>query len=96
MGKPHNSRFVLGNVLRGWFEGSFSDKETAWRFLSKRFLLSYPCPQGRSVSLYVFERNSYGLEQFVLCRVGTTWRGPLSRSKTLSKCKRAGTLALNP
>lgn len=89
-------RYVLGNILRGWFEGSFPDTETAWRYLSKRFLLSYPSREGRSVCLYVHERNSYGLEQFVRCRTGTTWRGPLSRSKTLAKCKRADILALNP
>lgn len=88
--------YVLGNILRGWFEGSFTDSDEAWRYLSRRFLLSYPCPSGRGVALYVHEKNSYGLEQFVLRRVGITWRGTLPRTKVLAKCQRAGTLALNP
>lgn len=89
-------RYVLGNVLRGWFEGNFSDAETAWRYLSKRFLLSYPCQQGRGVSLYVYEANTYGLEQAVLRRVGLTWRGTLPKASVLAACKRANILALNP
>jgi hypothetical protein len=89
-------RYVLGNILRGWFEGNFTDGDTAWRYLSKRFLLSYPSRAGRSVSLYVHEKNPYDLDQFVLCRAGITWRGALPRAKVLSVCKRANTLALNP
>lgn len=88
-------RYVLGNILRGWFEGNFVDSETAWRCLSKRFLLSYPSREGRSVSMYVHEKNAYGLEQFVLRRTGVTWRGPLSKAKIL-KYQRATMLALNP
>ena len=94
--KRRGRRYILGNILRGWFEGHFSDTETAWQHLSKRFLLSYPSKQGRSVSLYVHEPNSYGLDQFVLCRTGVTWRGSLSKHKALSACKRATILALNP
>jgi len=89
-------RYVLGNILRGWFEGKFEDSETAWKYLSRRFLLSYPSRAGRSVSMYVQEKNSYGLEQFVLRQVGTTWRGSLPRKQVLTKCYRAHTLALNP
>jgi hypothetical protein len=94
--KQKRKKYILGNVLRGWFEGYFADANTAWRYLSKRFLLSYPARQGRGVSLYVYEHNSYGLEQFVLCRTGITWRGSLPKSTVLSTCQHANVLSLNP
>lgn len=90
MGKHNKQLYVLGNILRGWFEGRFVDSDEAWRYLSRRFLLSYPCASGRSVALYVHEKN------YVLRRVGITWRGALPRTAVLRKCQRAGTLALNP
>lgn len=89
-------RYVLGNFLRGWFEGRFTDADSAWKHLSRRFLLSYPSRAGRIVALYVHEKNSYELEQFVLRRVGITWRGSLPKAKVLRVCHRADILALNP
>lgn len=95
MKRQVKTRYVLGNILRGWFEGKFADDQTAWRMLSRRFLLSYPASTGRSVSMYKREVNKYGLEQWVVCRIGITWRGRLPR-KIVLKYKRSMILTMNP
>lgn len=64
--------FILGNCLRGCFEGEFSSLETAWDVLSARFLKSYPAREGRHVLMWVKEPNGYGIPDTVLCRQGTT------------------------
>ena len=64
--------FILGNCLRGCFEGEFSSLETAWDVLSARFLLSYPAAEGRHVLMWVKEPNKYGIPDTVLCRQGVT------------------------
>jgi hypothetical protein len=64
--------FILGNCLRGCFEGEFSSLERAWDVLSARFLLSYPATEGRHVLMWVRELNKYWLPDTVLCREGVT------------------------
>ena len=65
-----NKTYVLGNVLRGWYEGRFSSIDEAWSFLSRRFMIGFPTVNntGRSVAMYVMEPNSYGLMQNVKCK----------------------------
>lgn len=67
--------FLLGNILRGWFSGEFLSADEAWKYLSRRFLLSYPAKAGRSVSLYVYEPNQYGESQWLRVKLDITWRG---------------------
>lgn len=64
--------YILGNCLRGYFDGNFSSLEDAWKILSYRFLKSYPCSVGRDVIMYVVEENSYGILQYIICRYGIT------------------------
>lgn len=52
-------KYLLGNFLRGAFEGDFASLEEAWEWLSDRFLLSYPAEGGRHVLMYVYEANQY-------------------------------------
>ena len=58
--------FRLGNCLRGYFEGEFNDIDTAWKYLSQRFLLSYPVEagEGRHVEMLIHKENEYGLEGY--------------------------------
>ena len=70
-------KFVIGNILRGWFQGEFTTIEHAEEELGKRFMISYPTdgmensppePGARGVELFVKERNKYGFEQHLLCK----------------------------
>jgi hypothetical protein len=82
--------YTLGNWLRGFCEGRFESEGEAWRWLSRRFLLSFPCKAGRLVSMYVTEVNPYGHEQRLICRKGElTWRGHLPKAQVLKRCKPA-------
>ena len=78
--------YYLGNCLRGYIEGSFSDMETAWKVLSARFLLSFPSTSGRKVILLVKEENAYGFEQALICKSGLTSLEPVDEEET-DKCK---------
>ena len=64
-------RYQLGNILRGTVEGEFKSLEEAWDILSYRFMLSYPTESGggRSVHMSVQEKNKFGYDQFIQCRV---------------------------
>ena len=63
-------KYKLGNFLRGFFEGYFKDTDTAWKYLSHRFFLSYP--GRRHVYMETFGENRFGFEEFMLCRKGLT------------------------
>jgi len=74
-------RFVIGNFLRGWFEGKFETIDEAVKGLGERFTISYPTCDGsnkldlkggRSTILYVYEENEYDLRQFLKCRLVDT------------------------
>lgn len=64
--------YILGNCLRGSFEGEFSSIDEAWKILSARFLQSFPSDGGRSVIMKVYKKNEFDLEQFILCKTGIT------------------------
>jgi hypothetical protein len=81
------TEYKLGNWLRGFFRGRFASDEMAWIYLSNRFLLSYPSEQGRHVYMSKME-TIYGIEQYVICREGTTSLEKKSRAVVLRLCKR--------
>lgn len=86
--EPAVKRYVLGNWLRGTYEGEFSSVEEAWLWLSHRFLLSYPSSSGRMVYMKVHEVNAYGLLQYVLCKEGyTSLAQAASKEEVLACCK---------
>ena len=62
--------FILGNCLRGYFEGDFLGHDHAWNVLTSFFVGHYPGK--RHVSMCVKEENKYGYEQRILCRNGIT------------------------
>jgi len=62
--------YIIGNCLRGYFEGEFRDLEHALEYLPARFDLSYPSEGGRSVHMVVKSLNSFGFEQHQTC-----WQG---------------------
>ena len=76
-------KYKLGNFLRGGFKGEFGSLEEAWNELGTDFLNACPCEDynpdskayytslegGRTVCMYVYEENAYGIEEFVKCRV---------------------------
>lgn len=84
-------RYVLGNCLRGYFEGEFTSQEDAWRWLSKRFLLAFPSGSGRTVDMYVHEKNHYGLEQWVRCQGGVTSINHVCSEDAIERCKFSST-----
>lgn len=79
-------RFVLGNCLRGYFEGNFASTEAAWQYLSARFLLSFPSADGRIVSMKVWEENKYQIEEWVTCRQDTTYLGKKNETAVRRLC----------
>jgi hypothetical protein len=80
--------FILGNCLRGCFEGEFSSLDHAWGVLSARFLKSYPAREGRSVLMWVREPNQYGLPDTVLCRKGVTSVDPAPEDE-VTACRKS-------
>ena len=76
--------YKLGNCLRGGFQGEFDSIDDAWIQLGTDFLLAYPCdvynrdtgqydidPNGsRSVVMYVKQENTFGIVEFVKCKIG--------------------------
>jgi hypothetical protein len=68
------STYVLGNHLRGFFEGAFSSVDEAWSILSRRFLLSYPTESGngRSVIMKTKATNVFGYQDWATCKEGVT------------------------
>lgn len=84
-------RYVLGNFLRGAYEGEFETLEEAWEWLSDRFLLSYPSEGGRHVQMYVYEPNPYGLGNGVqtLCKQEYTSLIKHPKEEVLERCKKS-------
>lgn len=78
--------YILGNILRGFFEGRFASQDEAWKFLSRRFLMSFPARRGRHVSMWVQETH-YGIKQNVVCKEGYTWCGHKPRRSVLRLCR---------
>ncbi len=79
--------YVLGNWLRGSFEGEFASVDEAWRYLSARFLLSYPSKAGRHVFMKVRELNNYGIEQLVTCKADVTSLEKIDREEVMTCCR---------
>lgn len=50
--KKKKEKYVLGNMLRGWFEGEFTSDEQAWKSLSRDFDKAFPSKGGRQVYMY--------------------------------------------
>jgi len=50
--KKKMEKYVLGNILRGWFDGEFTSDEQAWKILSKQFDKAFPSENGRGVYMY--------------------------------------------
>ena len=86
MTKKKLKTFILGNCLRGCFEGDFTSQEKAWKILSARFLMSYPAREGRSVLMWVHEENQYGMMDTIKCQVGVTSLAEVSPDE-LSQCR---------
>lgn len=82
-------KYIIGNWLRGYFEGEFEDISTAWSYLSNRFLLSYPSTGGRHVNLWVEDANEYGFKDTKLCKQDVTELNNLPEREVLEKCKEA-------
>ena len=72
------NRYVLGNCLRGSFEGKFSSIDEAWEILSARFLQSFPAEKGRHVIMRIEKENEYGLSDLINCKTGITSLTPVS------------------
>lgn len=82
------NRFVAGNWLRGFFEGEFTTIEEAWKYLSKRFLLSYPSSTGRHIYMFIEKENEYGHNQLIICKKGVTEISDnLTEKVVLKRCK---------
>lgn len=85
------NKYVIGNWLRGYFEGQFDNQQQAWEHLGKRFLLSYPTEsgRGRDVTLWVKETNQYDITDLVPCQEGECHYGDIdiSDKSILSKTK---------
>jgi hypothetical protein len=64
--------FILGNCLRGCYQGQFTSMSAAWKVLSARFLKSFPNKGGLMVSMWVREKNHYGIEDTLICKQGVT------------------------
>ncbi len=76
------NRYMLGNLLRGGWAGTFESLDDAWLQLGSRFLLSFPCDQfdkesgeyvenkngSRFVQMYIHKENEFGIECKVLCK----------------------------
>jgi hypothetical protein len=85
-------KYILGNCLRGWTGGEFKSDEEAWKVLSKMFLIAFP-PAGRSVQLFKREVNTYGFEQYILCKTGHTKKNNrLKKEDVIKQCKGAYTI----
>lgn len=83
-------RFVAGNWLRGYYEGTFASLEEAWSFLSTRFLLSYPSEgAGRHIGMWVEEPNAYGIKELIQCKQDVTERNSLDPEEVRRKCKQS-------
>lgn len=82
-------KYIIGNWLRGYFEGTFEDIDQAWSYLSNRFLLSYPATGGRHVSMWVEQPNDFGFTQAELCKEDVTEINDLNKALVLHKCKEA-------
>jgi len=82
-------KYIIGNWLRGYFEGEFEDIQTAWSYLSNRFLLSYTSTGGRHVCMWVNEPNEYGFTESKLCKQDVTELNNLSEAQVMDKCKEA-------
>jgi len=78
-------RYVLGNCLRGTFEGKFTSVDEAWEKLSARFLQSFPSPTGRAVSMKVEKENEFGFNQLILCKKGVTSLAEVSADVLLAE-----------
>lgn len=79
--------YVGGNWLRGFAEGEFKSMEQAWSYLSTCFLLSFPCPTGRSFYMYVKKKNEFGFEQLLICKEGLTEINKLTKRGVRIKCR---------
>lgn len=82
-------KYIIGNWLRGYFEGDFETIEKAWSYLSNRFLLSYPSNGGRHVCMWVEQDNDFGFKQTVLCKQDVTEINQLAEGDVLSICKQS-------
>lgn len=85
-------RYRAGNILRGYFEGTFESIDEAWSWLSRRILISYPTdtPDGqRSIYMEVQEINPYGFKDWLYCKDGLTELNDLDQDEVLAKCKRS-------
>lgn len=84
---PRRKLYVLGNCLRCYFEGRFDDSATAWKWLSRRFLMAFPSHTGRQVYMRVEQKNEFGFTDFATIKGGITWRGSVPRGKILRRCR---------
>lgn len=80
-------RFIIGNWLRGYFEGEFESIEVAWSYLSKKFLMSFPAEKGRHVGLWVEEENRYGFKSINLCKEDVTELNAIPKDMVNERCK---------
>lgn len=78
--------YVLGNFLRGCYEGEFETIESAWEALSAKMLQHFPCKNGLYVLMWVKEENRYGLLDTVRCREGFTSLKPIS-DECIQQCR---------
>jgi hypothetical protein len=78
--------FILGNHLRGCFEGEFATFDEAWVVLSARFLKSFPSKNGLQVLMWVNEVNKYGFKSNALCREGVTSLEPVDEA-LIANCR---------
>lgn len=51
MGEKLTSKYELGNCLRGYFSGRFTDDDAAWAALSDQFNRRFPSREGRQVEM---------------------------------------------
>lgn len=93
-------KYMAGNWLRQFFSGEFESIEEAWSFLSKRFMISYPCDTdgingSRYIYMFVKEKNKYNIEEWVLCKESQlSEKNDLKKELVLERCKCEGSKAM--
>lgn len=79
-------KYILGNGLRGCFEGEFASPDEAWRILSARFDRSFP-GGGRSILMWIREENRHGFTENSLRRKGETDPSITATDAELDRCR---------
>jgi hypothetical protein len=78
--------YILGNFLRGCYEGEFETIEAAWEVLSAKMLRHFPCKNGLYVLMWVREDNRFGLPDTLRCREGYTSLKPVDDER-VQQCR---------